>query len=88
MRQRKISYEPPPKDKPLVKLGKISQINYIPEFPSKKANIEFYHNFGDYGEAMKFSKDKPILATNKDGTQLYIIKDKSKFKLTERGIVG
>lgn len=87
-RIRKVFYEPPEKGEPLIKWGKISQINYIPEYPSRRANTEFYHRFGDYGDTMKFGKEKPILATNKDGTHLYIIKDKSKFKLGERGIVG
>lgn len=88
LRTRKVLYEPPPKDAPLVKWGKISQINYIPEHPSKRANTEFFHKFGDYGEGIKFGKNKPILATDATGKNLYVIKDKSKFHLTDRGIIG
>lgn len=83
---RTVQYDPP--TNPLIKWGKISQINYIPEKPSQHTGVEFYHKFGDYGSSMKFGKHKPILATDAKGKNLYIIKDKSSFHLTERGIIG
>ena len=88
LRQRKISYEPPPKDKPLLKVGRISQINYIPEFPSKKSGQEFYHISGDTGE--KTLKSNLILATDSKGKNLYLLKDKeSKLPFfSKRGIIG
>ena len=88
LRQRKISYEPPPKGKPLVKVGRISQINYIPEFPSKKSGTEFYHLSGDTGE--KTLKSNLILATDQDGKNLYLLKDKkSKHPFfSSRGLIG
>ena len=89
LRQRKISYEPPPKDKPLLKVGRISQINYIPEFPSKKSGQEFYHLSGDTGE--KTLKSNLILATDSKGKNLYLLKDKKNrrpYFSGKRGIIG
>ena len=89
LRQRKISYEPPPKDKPLLKVGRISQINYIPEFPSKKSGQEFYHISGDTGE--ETLKSNLILATDSKGKNLYLLKDKKNrrpYFSGKRGIIG
>ena len=86
LRQRKISYEPP--KSPLVKIGRISQLNYTPEFPSKKSGTEYYHRAGDLG--YKTIKGNAILATDLKGKNLYIIREtSSKYPIfTDRGIEG
>jgi len=83
-----VLYEPPPNGEPLIKIGRLSQINYVPEGPSHKAGHEFYHKSGDLGH--KTIKSNAILATNQQGTQLFIVREKdSKYPLfTERGIIG
>ena len=85
-RIRKVAYEPPPKR--LVKIGRLSQLNYIPEYPSKRARQEFYHRSGDTGAEVL--KSNLILATDEKGRNLYLLKDKgSKYpKFTKRGIIG
>ena len=87
-RKVKVYYEPPPKGKPLVKVGRISQINYIPEFPSEKRGQEFWHKSGDIGG--EILKSNLILATDKDGKNLYLLRDKkSKFPyFSPRGLIG
>ena len=85
-RVRKVSVKTLKDGDKLVKWGRIIEITYEPEPPSKYAGEKYYHKFGDYG--LKFGKDKPILATDEAGDNLYIIKDKSRFKLGSRGIVG
>ena len=83
---RKVRYEPPKGQ--LIKIGRLSQINYIPEYPSQRRKVEYYHKSGDIGTTVL--KSNAILATNKEGTQLYILKEKgTKYpKFTERGIIG
>ena len=83
---RKVSYEPP--KSPLIKIGRLVRIEYEPEFPSKRRNTRYYHKGGDLGH--KVIKSNAILATNKEGTQLYIVKEKKgKYpRFTSRGIVG
>jgi len=84
----KVLFEPPKSGEPILKIGRLSQINYVPESPSRKAGHEFYHKSGDLGH--KTIKSNAILATNQQGTQLFIVREKdSKYPLfTERGIIG
>ena len=85
---RKVFYEPPPKGQPLVKLGILTRLDYRPEAPSKKANVEFYHYSGDTGATER--KSNLILCTDKQGRNIYLVKDKdSKFPyVNERGVIG
>ena len=85
-RTRKIGYEPP--NGVLVKIGRVTQINYRPEEPSKRKNSEYYHKMGDTGE--KTLKSNTILATDRMGNNLYLLNDKQgKYpKFTDRGIIG
>lgn len=87
-RTRKVTYEPPNPKQPLIKLGRLSQINYVPEFPSKRIGVEYYHQSGDTG--VKKLKSNLILATDLKGKNLYLIRDgKSKYPIvTGRGIIG
>jgi len=78
---------PNPKGGSLMKIGRLTQINYIPENPSMLAGAEYSHKFGDTGTVV-FKKNKPILAVDSTGKQLYIINDKSTYKFGPRGIVG
>ena len=88
MRIRKVRYESPNPKEPLIKIGRLSQINYIPEYPSKRKGVEFYHRAGDLGYAT--IRSNAILATNKAGTQLYILKEKgTKYpRFTKKGLIG
>lgn len=85
-RMRKIGYEPP--SGALVKIGRVTQINYQPEEPSKRKNSEYYHKMGDTGE--KTLKSNTILATDQNGKNLYLLNDKQGQypKFTNRGIIG
>ena len=87
-KSRKISFEPPNPKQPLIKLGRMSQINYVPEFPSSRVGVEYYHKSGDTG--YKTLKSNLILATDLKGKNLYLIRDgKSKYPIvTGRGIIG
>lgn len=87
-RIRKVSYEPPNPNQPLIKLGRMSQINYVPEFPSKRKGVEYYHKSGDTG--YKTLRSNLILATDLKGKNLYLIREgKSKYPIvTGRGIIG
>jgi hypothetical protein len=83
----KVYYEPPKGS--LVKIGDLSEIKYKPTGVSKYKNTEFYHKAGDIGS--KIIKGNAILATNQEGTQLYIVKKDKKVKypiFTSRGILG
>lgn len=88
MRVRKIKFDEPNPKEPLIKIGRLSQLNYIPEFPSKKSGTEFYHISGDTGE--KTLKSNLILATDSKGKNLYLLKDKrSRYPVfSGRGILG
>ena len=84
---RKVFYNPP-KGK-LVKIGRLSEIKYRPEYPSKFEGTEFYHKAGDLG--YKVIKSNAILCTNKEGTQLYIVREDKEVKypiFSDRGILG
>lgn len=77
-------YEPPPKE--LITVGELTQINYKPVRGQHK-NTEFYHLSGDDGQ--KIQSNNLILATDKEGKNLYLIKkNKSRFPVfTDRGII-
>jgi len=87
VRKRKVYYEPP-LGEPLIKIGRLRRIDYEPEYPSKRAKTVFFHKAGDLGG--KTIKSNAILATNKDGTQLYIVKEKNtKYpRFSDKGIIG
>jgi len=86
IRLRKVKVDLPKKGDRLIKIGRLESLTYRPEYPSKLRGAEYEHKMGDTGTMML--KDKPILATREDGTGLFIIPDKSKYKFTKRGIVG
>jgi hypothetical protein len=85
IRKRKVFYNPPTGD--LLSIGELSQINYKPT-RGRYSNTEFYHKSGDTGE--KILKTNLILATDKDGKNLYLLrKNNSKYPVfTDRGIIG
>lgn len=64
---------------------------YEVEQPSQRAGERYSHKFGDSGQKgkrVKFGKNKPILAVDESGKQLIVLNDKSKYRVTERGITG
>ena len=73
---------------PLIKIGRITKIEYQPEGSSRHKNITFFHNFGDTGSQDRGSNS--ILATDKDGKNLFIIKEQDgKYPyFSGRGIIG
>jgi hypothetical protein len=84
VRQRKIKINLP---KRMWKLGRATRINYMPERPSKHAGTEFTHEFGDYGSFFD-DRNLPLVAVSEDGNMIVLIKDKSKYRVTKRGIIG
>jgi len=83
----KVYYEAPPEE--LVMIGNLSEIKYKPTAPSKYAGTEFFHRSGDTGERILDSN--LILATDKEGKNLYLVKKDKKVKrpyFCERGIIG
>lgn len=83
---RKVYYEAP--KGVLIKIGRLSQINYVPEVPSEKAGQEFFHKAGDTGE--KVLKSNLILCTDKNGKNLYLVRDTKSNRpyFSSRGIIG
>jgi len=80
----KIKYKMP--DKPLVKIGRLLEVTYLPELPSKRTGTAYTHKWGDTGSMTL--PGKPILAVDKSGKNFYILKSSSRAKFSERGIVG
>ena len=73
----------------LIKIGKVSRIDYIPGENSKHKGVNFYHKSGDTGEEKLDSNW--ILATDKSGKYFYLIKEDDNLEypvFTERGIIG
>ncbi len=87
MKKVKVYYEAPENEE-IVKIGRLVRIDYTPESNSQHEGTHFTHEAGDLGH--KTIKSNAILATNKSGTQLYIVKEKKgKYpKFSERGILG
>ena len=85
-RTRKIKYSNLKPNETLVKIGRLVQLEYEPEYPSQHVNKRFYHKLGDTGRIVL--KDKPILATRLNGKGLFILNDKSNPIVTSRGIIG
>lgn len=83
----KVYYEAPDGEE-IVKIGRLVRIDYTPEANSRYEGTHFTHESGDLGH--KTIKSNAILATNKSGTQLYIVKEKKgKYpKFSGRGILG
>ena len=72
---------------PLLKIGRLKEIVYEPDAPSQLAGQEFQHIMGDFGSLLRhISEEKPVLAT--DGKNLFVIRGRSKYRFTRRGIVG
>ncbi len=86
IRTRKVHYVNPKGT--LIKVGRISEIKYRPEFPSEHEGVEFYHRSGDTGEEVLPSN--LILATDSKGENFYLIKDKKSKRpyFSGRGIIG
>lgn len=89
VRMQKVHIPDPPKAG--WQLGKLIEIVYEPQNPSKRARTQYSHEFGDFGNPIlsaRFGKRKPLLIVSADGNQLLIVRGPSKFHVTERGIVG
>ena len=87
IRKRKVFFEPPNGE--LVKIGDLSEIRYRPTAPSKYAGTEFFHKSGDVGSNVL--KTNLILATDKSGKNLYLVKKDKNVKrpyFSGRGIIG
>lgn len=69
----------------LVILGELTELSYRPTEPTARQG-EYTHDFGDYGTHK--GKEVPLLATDPEGKNLFIVKRRSKFKVGKRGIVG
>ena len=86
MRARKVTL-PEPKGK-LIKIGRLVEIVYHPEYPSERRESHYVHKFGDTGTEKL--KSNSILAADENG-EIFIVKDKKGNgypKFTDRGIVG
>ena len=86
---RKLQMNPPKPGETLIAIGKLARIDYLPYGSSAHKNIQFYHKSGDTGS--KMVKNNIILATNADGSELYLIKENPNSpypKFTNRGIIG
>ncbi len=85
-RKTKVYYEEPPKE--VIAIGELRQLNYRP-IRGQHKNQEFYHKSGDTGESKL--KTNLILATDKHGRNLYLVKKDKSIKrpvFTGRGIIG
>ena len=87
LRRRNVFFEEPKGE--IIKIGRLVRIEYEPEPPSKLTGNRYTHEAGDLGH--KIIKSNAILATNKKGTQLYIVRENKKVKFprfSSRGIIG
>ena len=83
-----VYYDPPKKGEKLIKIGRLVQIDYVPE-RGQHQGTQFYHKSGDLGH--KKIKSNAILCTNQAGTQLYLVREDKNVKFpvfSERGILG
>lgn len=85
-RVRRANLPVPNPGETLVVLGRLTHVVYQPYGNSQYAGTHFEHKMGDTG--YKVLKDKPLLCTDKQGKNLYIVPDKAKPHVTERGIIG
>lgn len=86
-RRTKVFYQEPPDE--LLQIGDLVRLDYRPRQPSKRSNTEFYHRSGDTGQNVL--KTNLILATDKSGKNLYLVKKNKNSRyprFTERGIIG
>lgn len=86
-RKTKVFYQEPGGE--LLKIGDLSEIRYQPTSPSKHTGTEFYHKSGDTGQSVL--KTNLVLATDKQGRNLYLVKKDKKVKrpyFSSRGIIG
>ncbi len=86
-RKTKVFYEEPKEE--LLKVGDLSEIRYKPTSPSKHEGVEFYHKSGDTGQTVL--KTNLVLATDKSGRNLYLVKKDKNVKrpyFSSRGIIG
>lgn len=83
---RKVKIRIPNRGEKLIKIGRLTAIQYRPEHPSRLKGQEYRHILGDMGT--RILPDKPLLATGADGKGLFIIDDGAKPMLTTRGIIG
>ena len=83
MQSRKVSVPKPSGE--LTAIGRLVQVEYEPQPPSKRSGVRFYHKLGDTGE--RVLPDKPVLASDTNGN-LFIIPDRSRPKFGSRGIIG
>mgnify|MGYP001583615685 CR=1 FL=1 len=84
VRERRFSFTLP---KRFWKMGLLEELRYSPEYPSQHKKVTFRHAFPDYGNGEE-DGPKPLLAASEDGNVLLVIRDRSKFKVGRRGIVG
>ena len=84
---KKVVFEPP--QGRLIKIGRLIQLEYQPEPPSKRTGTQYYHSMGDLGGSQHL-KSNSILCTDESGQNLFIIKDKpGKWpRFSNRGILG
>ncbi|MDP2729079.1 MAG: hypothetical protein Q8O55_01185 [Dehalococcoidales bacterium] len=73
-------------------MGYITRIYYTPYYlqednPGIHKNTEFVHRFTDKGSGVT-KEDLPILAASDNGKDLIIVRGKSKYYITRRGIIG
>lgn len=68
-----------------VAIGWLDGVTYRPFGSTEKDKIPHIHHFGDGGDLGR-DKNRPMLVAGGDG-QLYIVRGKSKYYLSNRGIV-
>jgi len=83
---REVDLPVPDEGDKLCAIGRLESVTYTPYGSSSLRGRHFEHKSGDTGE--KILKNKPILASDSKGKHLYIIPDRSRQKMTERGIIG
>ena len=82
----KVKFSPPKPGEKLVAIGFLEEVVYKPFGSSQRRGQLFHHQMGDTGNGI--NPERPILAVSQDGKRLYIIKNKAKTRMTERGIIS
>ena|SRR3972149_8236428 len=84
---RKVSYEPP--IGPLLAIGELESLVYIPYGSSHRKGTAYSHKSGDLGH--KVLRTNLLLVTDSKGKNLYLVKKDPRSKwpvFSDRGILG
>lgn len=85
-KQRNITVPDPPKKGFII--GYLTEVTYVPYGSSGKPHAPHVHKFGDYGYKEDYTLENQPLLMGDEKNNLFIPRNKSKYFIDGRGIVG